>query len=288
MAPIPRTTPDTMDETLHDLDRLLKRLDHGLLSDDADASLLHSPYHRKRIGANVEYARTLLLRLEHDASTIKITSQRQALNTSIQTKRDLIKRLNRRLLELDSHDDDEDDDNTSSDEDPSPNQSYAPARPDAHANAGSEINTNPSEPMLRSRQAGTTQATDTATTTSSLFAGRRSSPSRSLSNRETLLSSDRQTQEQISSSLVSLAQALKATTMQIGAQIEGGKSTVDRAAEGLDKNVLGMEGAERRMGTLRRMTEGQGWYGRIKLYAIIAALWVGAFLLVFVGPKLRF
>lgn len=76
--------------------------------------------------------------------------------------------------------------------------------------------------------------------------------------------------------------------MQIGAQIEGGKSTVDRAAEGLDKNVLGMEGAERRMGTLRRMTEGQGWYGRIKLYAIIAALWVGAFLLVFVGPKLRF
>jgi len=230
----------------------------------------------------------LLLRLEHDASTIKIASQRQTLNTSIQAKRDLIKRLNRRLLELDSLDNDSDS-TSDSDEDLTENHSFAPARTDAHANASIELNTQSSEPLLRSRNPQTAHPADnTATSTSSLFAGRRSSPNRSLTNRETLLDSDRQTQDQISSSLVSLAQALKATTMQIGQQIEGGKSTVDRAVEGLDKNVLGMEGAERRMGTLRRMTEGQGWYGRIKLYVIIAALWLFAFLLVFVGPKLRF
>ena len=51
---------------------------------------------------------------------------------------------------------------------------------------------------------------------------------------------------------------------------------------------MGMEAAGNRMGALRRMTEGKGWWGRIRLYAIIAALWVAAFLLVFVGPKLRF
>jgi hypothetical protein len=42
------------------------------------------------------------------------------------------------------------------------------------------------------------------------------------------------------------------------------------------------------MGTLRRMTEGKGWWDRIKLYGMIAGLWLIAFLIVFVGPKIRF
>jgi len=42
------------------------------------------------------------------------------------------------------------------------------------------------------------------------------------------------------------------------------------------------------MGMLRKMSEGQGWWGRIKLYAFIFGLWVVCFLVVFVGPKLRF
>jgi len=50
MAPIPKTAPDTVDDTIHDLDRLLKRLDSAVLSDNADTSLRHSPYQRKRIG----------------------------------------------------------------------------------------------------------------------------------------------------------------------------------------------------------------------------------------------
>jgi hypothetical protein len=49
-----------------------------------------------------------------------------------------------------------------------------------------------------------------------------------------------------------------------------------------------MEAAGKRMGLLKRMSEGKGWWGRIMLYAWIGGLWVVAILLVFVGPKLRF
>ena len=63
---------------------------------------------------------------------------------------------------------------------------------------------------------------------------------------------------------------------------------LERAAEGLDKNEVGMEAAQRRMGFLRRASEGRGWLGRMKMYAYIAGLAICAFLLVFVGPKFRF
>jgi len=63
---------------------------------------------------------------------------------------------------------------------------------------------------------------------------------------------------------------------------------MDRAVRGLDKNTTGMEAAGKRMGLLKRMSEGKGWWGRMMLYAWIAGLWVVAILLVFVGPKLRF
>jgi hypothetical protein len=76
--------------------------------------------------------------------------------------------------------------------------------------------------------------------------------------------------------------------MQFASSLENEKEVLRRAETGLDKNSMGMEAAGNRMGALRRMTEGKGWWGRIKLYAIIAALWIAAFLLVFVGPKLRF
>lgn len=73
----------------------------------------------------------------------------------------------------------------------------------------------------------------------------------------------------------------------MGVSIESEKDVMKRAEGGLDKSAQGMEAAERKMGMLRRMSEGQGWYGRIKLYGFIFALWIGCFVLVFIGPKLR-
>jgi len=53
MAPIPKTTgPDNLNATMHDLDRLLKRLDRAVLSEDeADEQLRHSVYQRRKTGA---------------------------------------------------------------------------------------------------------------------------------------------------------------------------------------------------------------------------------------------
>jgi hypothetical protein len=85
-----------------------------------------------------------------------------------------------------------------------------------------------------------------------------------------------------------MARQLKQQSLHFHQTLEGDKSVVDRALSGLDKNALGMEAAGQKMGTLRRMTEGKGWWDRMKLYALIFVLWVAAFLLVFVGPKIRF
>lgn len=85
-----------------------------------------------------------------------------------------------------------------------------------------------------------------------------------------------------------MAKQLKQQSVHFGQTLEGDKGILDRAVSGLDKNTQGMDAASQRMGTLRRMTEGKGWWDRIKLYGMIFGLWVMAFLIVFVGPKIRF
>lgn len=301
----PPTVP-TADVTHINLGRLLKRLEHNILSTDSNPRLRTDPYERKRVSANVDYARTLLLQLEQESSAIKVQTRKQDAQAELQSKRDLIRRLNQRLLELNQLDDSDAD--TSSDEEEETNEDgapslreYAPAQPTSNS-----IDTNPpptspppADSTLR-RRGPQSDAADTASTTA-LFSGRPSdpsattptntnpnAPSSSLPQTEILLSHNRYEQEALTSSLISLAQSLKASSLSFAQSLEDEKTVLRRAEGALDKNAMGMEAAERRMGTLRRMTEGQGWWGRIKLYAIVAAMWLFAFLLVFVGPKLRF
>jgi hypothetical protein len=85
-----------------------------------------------------------------------------------------------------------------------------------------------------------------------------------------------------------MAQQLKASSNAFASSLEEEKSILNRATEGLDKNELGMEAAQKRMGYLRTMTEGRGWIGRMLMYAWIAGLAVLALVVVFVLPKLRF
>jgi len=103
-----------------------------------------------------------------------------------------------------------------------------------------------------------------------------------------LLESDSTTQAALTSSLLSLATALKQSSQAFSTSLEADTAVLNAATEGLDKNAGGMEAAGKRMGMLRRMTEGKGWFGRMMLYAWIAGLWVVAILLVLVGPKFRF
>ncbi|KAL2823064.1 hypothetical protein BJX63DRAFT_4657 [Aspergillus granulosus] len=153
--------------------------------------------------------------------------------------------------------------------------------------------TPPAPTTLRNRHhntPSTNPATGTTATGTSLHPSSTSpkSPTSTTAETEQTLSSDRAEQENLTSSLLSLATQLKTSSQAFQASLDAEKSVLARAAEGLDRTTGNLAAAERRMGMLRRMTEGKGWWGRMMLYAWIFALWVVAVLLVFVGPKLRF
>ncbi|KAF7195467.1 hypothetical protein HII31_03061 [Pseudocercospora fuligena] len=307
------------------LQRLLTRLDHTLYSTDADSQLQHSQYERNRVGANIEHARTLLLTLEKQSATVRLSQiQQQQAKADLERKRDWIKKLNTRLRELDAaaendEDEDSDDEEDGGQQGDAPN-SYGPARHDTEA--GLETGgTDPDNPQnlsgkidaaqiqqaissqiqseIRSRGGNVQQsklhASDnrSAASTSAreqLFSNRTKEPANdgSLQATETLMSHNRTEQESLTSGLLGLAKALKESSQQFGASLEAEKDVLKNAEGGLDKNALGMDAAAQKMGTLRKMSEGQGWWGRIKLYAMIFGLWILCFLVVFVGPKIRF
>ncbi|KAK7704564.1 hypothetical protein SLS57_010442 [Botryosphaeria dothidea] len=286
------------DPTLISLTRLLDRLQRALLSPDADPKLRTSSFERTKVGANLEYARSLLLRLEHDTAAIKIQSRKQAQQADLQAKRDLIKQLNQRLYELNQLDEDDDGAEDTSDDDEDDAPSYAPAQRDTsdgldvQHNPGNQAMQDMAENILRSRrpQAETKRDESTAAATgSSLFSGSKNpAADPNLQKSEKLMSHNRAEQETLTGSLLEMAHLLKQQTMAFGSSLEAEKDILDRAGKGLDTSAQGMEAAGQRMGTLRRMTEGKGWWDRVKLYGIIGALWVACFLIMFIMPKLRF
>ena len=294
------------------LNRLLSRLEHTLLSADADPKLRYSQYERNRVGVNVENARSLLLSLEKQSASVRSQlSQKQSIQADLQQKRELVKQLNAKLEELNRLGEEEEDDDSESDEDDEAEESnasntqqpsYAPARMDA--DNGLEANVDPRETLrtavsdaqqqanqqeMRSRKplsAADNRSAASTTAREELFAGRKQHPD--LETTEALMSHNRSEQDALTNGLLGLARALKESTMNFGASLEAEKDVMKRAESSLEKSSLGMEAAGAKMGTLRRMSEGQGWWGRIKLYGCIFALWVFLFLVVFLGPKLRF
>jgi hypothetical protein len=253
------------------------------------------------LNQNIEHARTLLLNLEHSASTIPSKTKKQALQTDLQQKRELIKQLNQRIFELNQLDDAESEGSIDSDEEDEDNfPSYAPRVP---TEAGRDVSTTGgegNEALLNAAQNFTSQmrrrgkGEDTAgaqtASGNSLFSSKAgpTTGDPNLPQTEALLSHNRAEQENLTSSLLEMAKQLKQQSVHFGQTLEGDKGVLDRAVSGLDKNQLGMDAASRRMGTLRKMTEGKGWFARMKLYGFIFAMWVAAFLIVFIGPKIRF
>ncbi|QIW96135.1 hypothetical protein AMS68_001653 [Peltaster fructicola] len=285
------------------LSRLLSRLEHSLLSPAAETKLRRSSYERKRISTNIEHARSLLLTLEKQSSTIRVQTQKQQAQVDLNKKRDVIKRLNARMQELDSLGEDDNDTDTDEEEELSSTAeetngqmaSFAPARSNINAglNIGEAPDDNPQpEPQqneLRARrplQSSDNRSTATTTARQELFAGRKQHLD--LETSEALMTHNNHEQELLTNGLLGLARALKESSLSFASSLESEKEIMRQAEGGLDKSAQGMEQAERKMGMLRRMSEGQGWWGRIKLYGFIAGLWLACFLLVFLGPKLRF
>lgn len=269
-------------------------------------TLVQSPLTITPHKQNVEYARTLLLRLEHNTADIKTQSRKSTIQADLQTKRDLIKKLNTRLIELNQLASLQEDSDSSSDEEEGEESQGQKVREFAPAVSTSDtLDIDPSltSPQqaaqdlannLRSRKPNATNSNAPAdsATTSALFNNRSTAqPTTAAGEKlstEQVLDSANRDQDILTTSLVALAQSLKQSSLSFASSLDAEKEVLRRAEGGLDKNSMGMEAAGNRMGALRRMTEGKGWWGRIRLYAIIAALWVAAFLLVFVGPKLRF
>lgn len=234
---------------------------------------------------NLEYARTLLLRLEHDSSTLKIQSRKAAAQSSLSAQRALIKRLNDRLHELEQIGDDDD-------------LLYGPE--DEEDILACYEDDKPTIPSVTAPSASSRSKYKPPND----LAGRPPSPQSTLRNRfqpskppgaaqedtstAALLQNNDTEAKNLTSSLLSLAKALKTSSTKFSDSLVADDEALRTATEGLDKNERGMEAAGKRMGLLKRMSEGKGWWGRMMLYAWIGGLWLVAVGLVFVGPKLRF
>ncbi|EKD14010.1 synaptobrevin [Drepanopeziza brunnea f. sp. 'multigermtubi' MB_m1] len=311
------------DPTAVNLTRLLSRLHKTLVTPDAETERrLQTSLERDKVGTNLDYARALLVRLEQDAQKIKVQSRKQETQADLVQKRELILRLSERLQEMrelgefDSRDDsssegedllgeDTPSEETDSHADvpsatPSPTEPISPAlAPQSQTKIQApapEHTTNPEprpkplpepEPpsVLRARHKDLRAE---LLSPSSYSTGNSNPDSLSTATTEALLSHQRAEQEAITASLLSLATKMKESTRSFAISLEEEKPVLENATKGLEKNELGLEAAQRRMGYLRTMTEGKGWWGRMLMYAWIAGLGVVAILLVFAMPKLRF
>ncbi|KAL2134272.1 hypothetical protein VTI74DRAFT_639 [Chaetomium olivicolor] len=335
-------------DPLTDLTVLLNRLQRTILLADAEreARLRDSEFEREKARANINYARSLLTKLEQEALAVKILSRRQEAQADLVRKRGTLDQLSERLSDLAelaaAGTDGNGDDDTSDGEDiladivATPSESIAstrspempPEEPAGQLDQVPGLPEPPSSPPSQPRDEKTTTpqpeppststpppATTTsqtlrprhtdaapsqppsqphqarATTTSSLFGDRPSqttTTSAALSTTEAILDHQRAEQDALSESILKLASELKASSQAISTSLEEDKEVVERAGQEMSKTGQSMENVTRKMGMLQRMTEGEGWWGRMRLYAMVYGLMVVLLVVVFVLPKLRF
>ncbi|KAK0753056.1 hypothetical protein B0T18DRAFT_5877 [Schizothecium vesticola] len=143
---------------------------------------------------------------------------------------------------------------------------------------------------LRPRGSHPPSEKDTAHTTArtALFGDRAATAHTPTATAEAILDHQREEQDLLSESILKLAGDLKASSLAFTATLEEDREVVDRAGQGMSKTGEGMDAVTKKVGTLQRMTEGEGWWGRMRLYAQVYGLMVVLVLVVFVLPKLRF
>lgn len=146
--------------------------------------------------------------------------------------------------------------------------SHTPNSPSSYASARAALFAN------RRGAPGTTPATTTEMT--------------STATAEAILDRQAAEREDLTDKVFLLAKAMKKQQQSIYDSLETEKDVLARATEGMERTGRGMEVARGRMGMLQRMTEGAGFFGRMRLYAMVYGLMVALVLLVFTLPKLRF
>ncbi|KAK7897230.1 hypothetical protein LTR67_005119 [Exophiala xenobiotica] len=267
------------------------------------------PYHRTKWLHNIEGARTLLLQLERKAQALRVQRTKSEAIKDLAEKRAIIKRLKSRveeigrevetldteswkapvaedgegetlfdLLQQHARDRNEQEDQARQDDTLREGKSVAHVD-EGPASEGQREALFASSTVRRRGKAQPGTATKPEAQTTGF--------SNIQSTERSLLDSSR-AQEDISSSMVNLAVQLKQQAQAMQFSLQQDKGILGRAMQGLDASVTSMEAASKNMAFLKRMSEEEGWLGRMKLYAMIFGMWIFAFLLVFVGPKIRF
>ena len=313
-----KDVPFTHQQTYISLTRQLTRYSHIILLDPSIDELspyqmqiqrdLSSPlpYHRQKWLHNIEHSRTLLLQLERSAQQIRVQRSKADVLRDLVEKRKIIKRLKDRIEEFggDAEARGFDWDHLEGGETLEeilgrpPEQEAKPERgrqdnviegkpssvEEEEGSSEAKKNQNATEqrevlfgPHQRRGHRGTT--TNDAATTSGFS---------NLHTTEKKLQQTSALNETLTASLLNGAILMKQQVQRMHATLELDKGITGKAADGLESSVSAMDRASRNMGVLRRMSEGQGWWGRMMLYAWILGMWVACILLVFVGPKLRF
>jgi hypothetical protein len=154
----------------------------------------------------------------------------------------------------------------------------------------------PTETSQNARSRKTESQPSYASARAALFANRkRTDPAQaavstgvSTATAEAILDQQASEREDLAEKVYKMAQAMKKQQLSIASSLDAEKDIMSRATEGMERTGRGMEVAKGTMGSLMRMSEGKGWWGRIMLYAWIYGLMVALVLFVFVMPKLRF
>ncbi|KAL7910048.1 hypothetical protein GGI35DRAFT_447712 [Trichoderma velutinum] len=296
-------------------------------SPERERRLRNSEFERTRVEANLQYARAALTKLEQTLPGRRtdtqgdLTAQKETLDLLFDRLEDL------RKVAVDEDDSSEGEDllgdiiQTPSESQDSRRSSNAPAGegyfenkiPDteppepptqaepipepsttstiAPAESASETLPTQTTQALRARPSASSPTPSAhSTARAALFANRSkpASPQTTTATTEAILDQQRVEQDAISDSILKMASALKESSKSFSATLEEDKNLLDAAGSSMEKSGQSMEAAQGRMGSLRRMTEGKGWWGRMVLYAWIYGLMVSLVLLVFVFPKLRF
>lgn len=269
------------------------------------------PYSRDKWLQDVEGARTLLLQLERQAQGIRVQRAKYEAIKDLAEKRAIVKRLRNRveeigreveLMGIDDYKPPYKDDSTETlfdvlreqnqsvgneekEDGMSQKRALLEGRPLDVVEENSGVGDGQREELFSSsevRRRGGNQGKS-----SSSDDARSTGFSNLQSTERSLLDSSR-VHEDITASLVNMAAQLKQQSRAMQFSLEQDKGLVGKALEGLDISLTGMESASKNMAFLKRMSEEEGWLGRMKLYAMIFGMWILAFVLVFVCPKLRF
>lgn len=296
---------DTPDDVALDTSPLQQRIQSELWSP--------LPFYRTKWLHNIEGARHLLLQLERAAQGIKVQRTRQIVQQDLAGKRTTIKRLRHRVEEIGREVEGMGEEKWQTTPDPVAGETLWDIVQQRRTTSQTATAQNERQDDLKDgrpvqdggdeksndKEMVAEKARDDLFNTSSSIRRRdnqRAVPSdkpsagksTGVSTHEKSMHNSAAEQEALTSSMVSLAAQLKQQVRAFQFSLDQDKGLLDRAIEGLEGNITGLDAASKTMQTLKRMSEGEGWWGRMKLYAIIFAMWVFAILLVFVMPKLRF